>query len=297
MRKNQTSMTAIGIAILRGIESEKPEDERLCYDPYARKFVNGALYGLIRFFDKMGYSEKKGPGVVGFLVARERHIDEFLKAQIQAGVEQVVILGAGLDARAYRFNELKKIRVFEVDHPASQGSKKEKVKQILGGLPAHVTYVSIDFNAESLETRLLESGYDKSRRTLFIWQGVTQYLTPEAVDSTLAFIAQHSPAGSSVIFDYMYPALLDGTIERGEVNNMRSRRWASGEMLVFGIPEGTVTSFLEQRGFTDVKDADSKFLHRSYFHGKNASRAIAYGYAIASAIVKPGMQRETHQVS
>ena len=286
MRKNQTSMTAIGIAIVRGIESEKPEGERIFYDPYARQFVNGFLYNFVRFFDKLGYSEIKGPGVMGFLAARERHIDEFLKTQIKAGVKQVVILGAGLDARAYRFDELKMIRVFEVDHPASQASKIEKVKQIFGDLPAHVTYVPIDFNAQTLETRLPESGYDESRKTLFIWQGVTQYLTPAAVDSTLAFITHHSPAGSSVIFDYMYPTLLDGTIKRGEVANMRSRRWASGEMLVFGIPEGTVTAFLEQRGFTNVLDADHKFLYGTYFHGKNARRTIAFGYAIASAVVK-----------
>ena len=81
MRKNQTSMTAIGIAILRGIESEKPAGERLCYDPYARRFVNAALYNLIRFFDRIGYSERKGPGVTGFLAVRERHIDEFLAKQ------------------------------------------------------------------------------------------------------------------------------------------------------------------------------------------------------------------------
>jgi methyltransferase (TIGR00027 family) len=286
MRKNQSSMTAIGIAILRGIESEKPEGERLCYDPYARKFVNGVLYNLIRFFDRMGYSEKKGPGVIGFLAVRERHIDEFLKTQIQAGAEQVVILGAGLDARAYRFDELKKIRVFEVDHPASQASKMEKVRRVLGQLPAYVTYISVDFNTQTLEKRLPESGYDKSRKTVFIWQGVTQNLTPEAMDSTLTFIAQHSPAGSSVIFDYMYPTLLDGTVKRGEVANMRSRRWASGEMLVFGIPEGTVTAFLEQRGFTDIKDADHKRLQEAYLCGKNVSRTIAYGYAIASAMVK-----------
>ncbi len=279
-------MTAIGIAIVRGIESEKPEDERLCYDPYARKFVNNAFYKLVRLFDRMGYSEKKGPGVTGFLAVRERHIDEFLKTQIQAAVEQIVILGAGLDARAYRFDELKKIRVFEVDHPASQSSKMEKVKQVLGELPAHVTYIPVDFNSQTLEKRLPESGYDASRKTLFIWQGVTQYLTPAAVDSTLAFIVQRSPAGSSVIFDYMYPTLLDGTIKRGEVSNMRSRRWASGEMLVFGIPEGTVSAFLEARGFTHVQDADSKFLHEAYFHGVNASRTVAYGYAIASAVVK-----------
>lgn len=286
MRKNQTSMTAIGIAIVRGIESEKPEGERICYDPFARKFAGGFLYNFVSFFDKLGYSEKKGPGVMGFLTVRERHIDEFLKKQLQSSLEQLVILGAGLDARAYRFDELKKIRVFEVDHPASQASKKEKVRRALGELPTHVTYVPVDFNSESLEQRLPESGYNESRKTLFIWQGVTQYLTPKAVDSTLAFIVQHSPVGSSVIFDYMYTALLDGTVRHGEVEKMRRDRWVFGEEMVFGIPEGAATTFLEQRGFTSVQDAGHKFLHDTYFHGINANRTVAYGYAIASAIVK-----------
>ncbi len=148
--------------------------------------------------------------------------------------------------------------------------------------------MAVDFNTQTLGKRLPECDYDETRRTLFIWQGVTQYLTPAAVDATLAFIVTHSGAGSAVIFDYMYPTLLDGTVKRGEVKNMRSRRWVSGEALVFGIPEGTVTAFLEARGFTDVQDADQEFLHRTYLTGPNAGRTIAYGYAIASAVVRPG---------
>jgi methyltransferase (TIGR00027 family) len=280
-------MSALGIAIVRGIESEKPEGQRICYDPYARKFVNPFLYKFVRFFDRIGYSEIKGPGVMGFLTVRERHIDEYLKSCLEAGLEQLVILGAGFDARAYRFEVLKHgVKVFEVDHPASQATKLEKLEQIFGSLPAHVVYVPIDFNIQRLDQRLFESGYDEGLKTLFIWQGVTQYLTMEAVDSTLAFIANHSGPGSAVIFDYMYPTLLDGTIKRGEVSNMRSKRWVSGEMMSFGIPEGAVTQFLEQRGFTQVHDADAKYLHDTYFTGENANRTVAYGYAIASAVVR-----------
>jgi methyltransferase (TIGR00027 family) len=288
MRKNQSSMTAMGIAIVRGIESEKPDGQRICYDPYARQFVHPFLYKFVRFFDRIGYSEIKGPGVMGFLAVRERHIDEYLKSCLEYGLQQLVILGAGFDARAYRFEELKRgVKVFEVDHPASQATKLEKLEQIFGGRPAHVVYVPVDFNNQSLDQRLFESGYDENLKTLFIWQGVTQYLTPQAVDSTLAFIADHSEPGSAVIFDYMYPTLLDGTIKRGEVANMRSKRWVSGEMLTFGIPEGNVTQFLEQRGFTQVMDADHKYLHDTYFKGENTRRRVAYGYAIASAVVRP----------
>ena len=287
MRKNQTSMTAIGIAIVRGIESEKPEGKRICYDPYASQLVSPFLYKFVRFFDKIGYSEIKGPGVMGFLTVRDRHIDEYLKACLKDGIQQLVILGAGLDARPYRFEELKQgVKVFEVDHPASQATKLEKLKQVFGSQPTHVIYVGIDFNTQRLDQRLFKSGYDERLKTLFIWQGVTQYLTPESVDSSLDFIAEHSGPGSAVIFDYMYPTLLDGTIKRGEVANMRSKRWISNEMMTFGIPEGKVTEFLEQRGFTQVHDADASYLHDTYFTGENAKRTVAYGYAIASAVVR-----------
>ena len=287
MRKSQSSMTAVGIAIVRAIESEKPEAERICYDPYARQVVNGGLFHFVRFFDRLGYSERKGPGVMGFLTVRERHIDEYLKTCLANGVQQVVILGAGYDARAYRFAEFKRgVKVFEVDHPATQQAKRKKLEKIFGGMPQHVIYVPIDFNTQTLEQRLPECGYDEHAQTLFIWQGVTQYLTPEGVDSTLAFVASHSSPGSSIIFDYMYTSLLDGTVKHGEVSKMRRDRWLSNEVLAFGIPAGTITSFMEQRGFTRVHDANFTYLHDTYFTGVNARRTVADGYAIVSAVVK-----------
>ena len=228
-------------------------------------------------FDKIGYSERKGPGVTGFLAVRERHIDEFLQQNLAEGVQQVIILGAGLDARL-SLRGLRTIRVFEVDHPLHRPARSKRC----GGAPAHVTYVAVDFNTQTLAKRLPECGYERAGP--FIWQGVTQYLTERLTRSW-----RLSPAvqpGSAVIFDYMYPTLLDGMVKRGEVANMRSRRWASGEALVFGIPEGTVTEFLELRGFTDVQDADHEFLRATYLTGPNAARTIAYGYAIASAVVK-----------
>jgi methyltransferase (TIGR00027 family) len=288
MRKRQASTTAIGIAIVRAIESERPEGERICHDPYARQLVNGALFHLVRFFERLGYGERRGPGVMGFLAARERHIDEHLKACLAGGLQQLVILGAGYDARAYRFEALRThhVKVFEVDHPATQQAKLNKLKRAFGSVPAHVTYVPVDFNTQTLAQRLAECGYDERLKTLFIWQGVTQYLTPGAVDDTLAYVARHSGPGSSIIFDYMDPALLDGTVKRGEVSKMRNDRWMTGESLTFGIPEGTVTAFLEQRGFTDARDAGADALHDAYFTGANRGRTVARGYAIASATVK-----------
>ncbi len=284
MKRNQSSVTAQGIALARTIESSKPASERICYDPFARYFV-GPVFYLFKFFVDIGYAEWRGPGVMGFLAARARYIDDYLQACLDQGLEQLVILGAGYDSRAYRFEQLKQRRVFEVDHPATQQAKVEKIKTILGGLPSRVTYVPIDFNIESLEKRLAESGYDECRNTLFIWEGVTEYLTPEAIDSTLAFVAHHSGAGSSIIFDYIYTSALQGTRKRSEVGSMQRYRRFTGEGLTFGIAEGTVEAFLQQRGFCQVRNVDHVYFKQAYFTGPNEKRRVASGYAIAAATV------------
>ncbi|MBU1880356.1 MAG: class I SAM-dependent methyltransferase [Chloroflexi bacterium] len=294
MKQNQASTTAAGIALARAIESAKPAGERICYDPFARRFISGAFYHFGKFFVDIGYSEWKGPGVIGFLVARVRYLDDYMQSCLDNGLEQLVILGAGYDSRAYRLEKLiaGPVRVFEVDHPATQQVKREQLQKILGRLPEHVIYVPIDFTLETLENRLSDSGYDPQAKTLFTWEGVTQYLTPDAVDSTLAFVAGHSGPGSAIIFDYMYTSLLDGTVTRGEVSNMRRYRRFTGEGLVFGIPEGTVAAFLEQRGFCQVRNVDADWLIKTYFTGVNERRQVAAGYAIVSATVKTRTHEE-----
>ncbi len=282
MRKRQSSLSALGIAAIRALESEKPEGERLLYDPYARQFVPGWLYAVVRVFDRLGWSERKGPGVVGFLVTRDRYIDDVLEARLAEGIDQLVILGAGFDARAYRFDALSRdVHVFEVDHPASQGVKLRRLRRILGCVPDHVTFVAIDFNTQSLEERLPAEGYDPTLRTLFIWQGVTHYLTPEAVDATLSFVAHHSGPGSSIVFDYIEPRALADTAGHGEVKGMRDHQWMSGEALTFGIPADAIEAFLQQRGFCDVVNVGSAGLAARYF--PDGSGEVAPDYGIVAA--------------
>jgi methyltransferase (TIGR00027 family) len=286
MRKNQTSLTAAGIAITRAIESEKPEGERICYDPYARRFAPAWLYSVTALNIKMGYAEWRGPGVMGFLAARDRYIDDVLQGYLENGLQQLVILGAGYDSRAYRFEGLKdRVKVFEVDHPATQTDKLKRVRSIFGELPAHVNYVAVDFNTQTLEQRLLESGYDSKLKTLFIWQGITMYLAAESVDETLCFIVQHSEPGSAVVFDYIYRLVLDGEQKHGEVSNMRRYRFMTGEGLTFGIEEGAIDAFLRQRGFHQVRDINAQALKQVYGTGKNSGRKIASGYGIVVAEV------------
>jgi methyltransferase (TIGR00027 family) len=286
VKRTQSSITAAGIAVARAVESEKPDSVRICYDPYAVKFLHPIFYQFTRFFIVSGYTDRNGAGVTGFLVARCRTMDELLQENLDEGLQQLVILGAGYDSRAYRFEQLKKgVKVFEVDHPATQAIKMKKVESIFKKLPKYVTYVSIDFTQETLGDKLQENGFNEGMKTLFIWEGVVMYLNQQAVESTLDFIVHHSGSGSQVIFDYIYTSLLDGSVRHGEVSRMRRARRFSGEGLTFSFTEAAVADFLHARGFTQVTDLSSKDLHQRYFHGPNAKRKVAWGYGIASGVV------------
>lgn len=285
MRRNQSSLTAAGIAITRGLESEKPEDERICYDPFARRFSPAWLYSLMRFFIRIGYAEWRGPGVIGYLMARERYFDDTLAEYLKGGLEQLVILGAGFDSRAYRFDlQQKGVLTFEVDHPATQEAKLLKVRDVFHTIPEHVKYVPVDFNTQTLEERLPAHGYNTGRKSLFLWQGVSMYLTPEAVDATLAFVRDFSAGGSAIVFDYLYKGVLV-VQKQAEIQGMRRHRFMTGESLTFGIEKGTVEAFLEERGFKSVRDVDAEYLKKAYCIGKNAGRSITSGYGIVVAAI------------
>jgi methyltransferase (TIGR00027 family) len=167
---------------------------------------------------------------------------------------------------------------------------------MFGEPPKHVSYMAIDFNQESLGRRLAECGYDERRKTLFIWQGVTEYLTPEAVDKTLAFVHDRSAPGSSIIFDYVDPTILKGAPKHGEVSSLRRYGRLSGETLVFGIRVDEAETFLVTRGFASIKNADHTDLERLYFANAKVARNVASGYAIASAVVPAASSPQASEV-
>jgi methyltransferase (TIGR00027 family) len=129
--------------------------------------------------------------------------------RLTGGAEQLVILGAGYDSRPYRFAHLLGgVQVFEVDHPATSTAKQAKVRALIGGIPANVAYVPVDFTVDNLADKLLECGYCTTRRTVFLWEGVTPYLNLEAVDTVLSFVMASAAAGSTIVFDYILRAVV-----------------------------------------------------------------------------------------
>jgi methyltransferase (TIGR00027 family) len=243
------------------------------------------MFAISMWIIRSGLYERMAPGAEGFILARERYIDDYLKARLEAGLEQVVILGAGFDTRAFRIPGIECTRVFEVDQPATQAVKLERLKKVVDPMPANIVFVPADLNAQPLGELLRSAGYDEDARTLFIWQGVIYFLQSEGVDATLAFIAQHSGPGSAVIFDYIYDEILRDTTHGYGKTLARAGRM-SGEPYVFGIGKGQAEAFLTGRGFCDVLDVPVEELKLRYFTGPNASRAIDTGHvAIASANV------------
>jgi methyltransferase (TIGR00027 family) len=282
VKKTQTSWTAQGTAAMRAIESEKPANTRICYDPFARQFAETWFYHLIKLL--AGYGERRTHGALTFIVCRCRYFDDYLQQCLQAGTTQVVILGAGLDSRAYRGGLLSGgVKTFEVDHPATQASKLKRLKKVLTTIPTYVTYVPIDFNDETLD-KLLACGFDPSLKTLFIWEGVTQYLRPEAVDGTLSWVRAHAAPGSAIIFDYQDMAELPQTqIRRGHLYALLSR--FTGERRDFGIVHSQIEDFLTRRGFTHVVDVNAEQIRQLYCTESNQGRTVATNYAIVHAEV------------
>jgi methyltransferase (TIGR00027 family) len=278
-RHQRQSMTSKETLRWRAIESLRPEDERVCYDSIANDFMDPPWRSITRnrFVRKLliRQSNKDYIGMGGFVVARTRYIDDFLKAQVAQGIKQVVILGAGYDSRAYRFNLFEEgVKVFEVDHPDTQMLKMLKVRALVGSLPKHVVYVHVDFATEKLEINLPQNGYERGLRTLFIWEGVTMYLTADSVDRTLAFIANYSGEGSCVVFDYLFESALDGTSKLKEAEMMIRHCAKLGEPLLFALRDDAIGVFLSSRGFSLLENAAATSLKDAYFKGKGQQRKV-----------------------
>jgi methyltransferase (TIGR00027 family) len=289
-KSKDPSKTAETLAMVRVSESKRPEDERICYDPFAIRFISRAVLEFAvghpaeyqAFVDRM---ERLVPGAGNSCAARVRYFDEVVNSSLAEGLEQLVILGAGYDTRANRIDGLKKVRVFEVDHPVTQRLKAEKIREIFRSLPDNVTYVPVDLVVDNLGQRLLGSGYDRSRKTLFIMEGLLMYLSPEIVDRILAFIVHNSGKGSSIIFDYIPLSVVDGTCEFEAGKNWRKGVMDAGEPFLFGIEPGTLETFLVRRGFAQVRNLTSEDYKKAYFRGKNEGRTVNSLMSFAYAVV------------
>ena len=225
-------------------------------------------------------AEWLAPGAYCYELARGRHLDRVLVEELGDGLEQLVFLGAGFETRPYRFaDSLKDVCVFEVDHPVTATQKRLAVRRVLGDLPSHVRYVEVDLQSRDLGERLRAAGYRKRARTLFIWSGVTGYLTTEAVQRTLRYIANGSAPGSLVVFDYWHQAIIDGDHRFYGAAEAARRVVKMGEPYRSGVEPSEIGAFVGDCGLELVDDIGPVALRETYLRGTNGRfRGRPYGF-------------------
>lgn len=290
MRKGEASRTAAYMALFRALEFTLPAGRRLFEDRFASAFLPPRLrfvahLSRIRLAGSLvrAYIDRQWPGARTSAVARTKFIDDAAEEALRAGIGQVVILGAGFDARAYRIPGMSRALVFEVDHPSTSAGKRRVIEKALAS-PPHVRFVAIDFNSEALPGAMRSAGYDPSLRTLFIWEGVTNYLTKVAVDETLRWCAS-ATVGSTVLFTYVHRQVLDslGVFEGTE--KLFATLRAAGERWTFGLDLSSLWTFLAERGLMLDEDVGASEYRALYF-GPSANHMRGYEfYRIAVARV------------
>jgi methyltransferase (TIGR00027 family) len=255
------SFAAVATSGTRVIETYYPEDKRLFDDEFALKLLPFGWRVFLRLVYLPGLRsvvlslrERRMPGTLGAILCRTRYIDDVLRTFLEEGIEQLVILGAGFDTRAYRIPGLDQAQVFEVDLPGTCKLKQTRLEKVLGAVPENVTLVGIDFEQQNLADVLIAAGLQQEKRTLFIWEGVTQYLTAEAVSNTLEFVSRVAGVGSAIVFTYVRRGVIDGT---ARPEWMQSFLWFArkvGSPFIFGLDPADVEQYLADRGLKLVAD-------------------------------------------
>jgi len=204
MKKGKPSSTAHFVALGRAFANEGMSHVAGFTDPTARAFLTKrgqtGFEKAVRS-DPNGWRYKSARQMADMIALRSSAIDAAVRKAVEKGAKQLVILGAGYDGRAWRLPELKGVKVFEVDHPATQGDKQRRVKDLPPAMTT-VEFVPIDFERESLDSVLDRAGHDRTVPTCWIWEGVVMYLTFGATRTTLDDIGARSASGSTLIVNY-----------------------------------------------------------------------------------------------
>ncbi|MEV5554794.1 SAM-dependent methyltransferase [Nonomuraea wenchangensis] len=253
-RRPAAAQTALGPMVIAAAEQYEPPGRRLVEDglaagflpPVARATVRVCRWQAVR--ERMvAASERRAPGVWGGVLCRKRYADEKVAEAFDAGIEQLVVLGAGLDTRACRLTPPGG-RAYELDLPANVADKRRRLRALPGGAPERVRPIAVDFETADLAEVLSGHGFQAGRPAVFVWEAVTQYLTEEAVHATLAFLSR-AASGSRLLFTYVLADFLarggHGAAALHEEFVTKRRVWR------FGLAPDEVGPLLERHGWDE----------------------------------------------
>jgi methyltransferase (TIGR00027 family) len=248
MKPNEPSRTALIPARQRAAH-QVLDHGSILYDPFALKILREDEKEVLQFANAHPLAS------IGRLltIARSRIAEDAVAGAVERGIRQIVILGAGLDTFALRNpHEARQIRIYEVDHPATQAWKRERLAEAQLALPPWLIFVPVDFERDDLGERLAGAGFQQNSPTFFTWLGVVPYLTHEAIGSSLDYMA--SIQNSEVVLDYMEPPeafseeFAELVTERTKELEKIDERWASR------FEPADIAAFLRSHGFCDIED-------------------------------------------
>jgi methyltransferase (TIGR00027 family) len=278
------SRTAEYMALFRAVETAGPARTRLFQDPYAAAFLTGRLKALATLgrlatcILDLGWPRTRSSAVI-----RTRLIDDLVRQAIAAGARQALLLGAGFDSRPYRLTELRGVPLFEVDHPATQQAKLQRLQRRLDPLPPNVRFVPVDFEVDNLETALLQAGFDPQLPSVAVWEGVVSYLTPAAVEQNFQILSRILAPQSRLIFTYVHKGALDGSVLFPEAARWKSSVRSTGEPFTFGFDPAALPHYLQPHGFTLLSDTSTAQAAQSYCPPLHRSEPGSELYRVAAA--------------
>lgn len=291
MREGRRSQTSDWVAALRALYTEGPAELAVVDDPAALELVPRPLSTLVRVGARIPFGLRalhRALGAASFgltygVPLRTAAIDEAVRRSVREGIDQLVVLGAGLDARAWRMPELSNVVVYELDHPSTQAYKRERIAE-LPPLAREVRHAPIDFEHQAIPDVLAQAGFDRARRSIWVWEGVTMYLTERAVEATLDAVAASSACGSRLALTYIPPNY--GKAWQRVVGSIGGR--VIGESLRAHIAADHLARALGTRGFELESDDDAPEWARRFWRERDASRVRSFErLAIARRVRAP----------
>ena len=220
------------------------------------------------------------------VLSRARFTEQCLEAAVREGVRQYVILGAGMDTFAHRDAVWKRdLTVFEVDHPATQAFKRQRVAELGWTEATRLHYVPVDFTRDALVEALEAASFDREAPTFFSWLGVTYYLEPEVVRETLRGLATLAPAGSAVVFDYLDAEAFDMAKASPQMQTLHQVMLRTGETLKSGFEPAGLDHELAALGLRLEQNLSPEAIQERYFAGRtDGYRALAHYHFARAAI-------------
>jgi len=259
MQYGQASVTALGAAGHRAAH-QILEQGLVFTDPLALLILGPDADNAVA----LARERPERRGLRLFIAMRSRFAEDSATHAIEKGVRQILVMGAGLDTFAYRLEPTPDMRVFELDHPATQAEKRRRLNEARIAEPRHVSYVAHDFERGSMIASLEAAGFDPARRTFVLWLGVTPYLTEEAVFATLSELASW-PGGAEVVFDYSNPRdRVTDAAARAHHEQLAERVAASGEPFRCHLDTPELHARAHELGFPEIEDLDRAALVARY---------------------------------